>query len=82
MSELIFALTDAIQSSAPARMLQVSKWLYPIINAAHILSLALLFGSIAVVDIAILKRGAYTPKNDGKIVCLAIIGFVGVISPT
>lgn len=44
----------AIAASAPAVHLRHSTWLYPVVNAAHILGFALLVGGIAPVDAKLL----------------------------
>lgn len=43
-----------IDASAPAVHLRHSTWLYPVVNAAHILGIALLVGGIAPVDAKLL----------------------------
>lgn len=47
-------LLAAIAASAPAQALKASFWVYPLVNAAHILGVALLVGAIAVVDLRLL----------------------------
>lgn len=47
------ALT-ALEASAPAEYLRASRYAYPLVNAAHILSLAALFGSILALDLRLL----------------------------
>lgn len=44
----------ALAASAPAVHLRHSTWLYPVVNAAHILGFALLVGAIAPVDAKLL----------------------------
>jgi len=48
------ALLDSIDASALAVHLRHSTWLYPVVNAAHILGIALLVGGIAPVDAKLL----------------------------
>lgn len=47
------ALT-ALESSALAQALSASRYAYPMVNAAHILALATLFGSILALDLRLL----------------------------
>ena len=57
-------LTDwisAIDQSALAAALRGSIWVYPIINAAHILGLALLLGAMLVLDIRLLVQARGLP---------------------
>jgi len=44
----------AIEASALAQALRDSLWLYPVVLFAHVLGIALLFGSIAVLDFRLL----------------------------
>lgn len=44
----------ALEASAPAEFLRASRYAYPLINAAHILALAALFGSILALDLRLL----------------------------
>jgi hypothetical protein len=51
---------NAIAQSEPALMLRASFWVYPLVNAAHILGIALLIGAIIPFDlrlIGIIKIG-------------------------
>ena len=45
-----------IAGSWPAQALKTSRILYPLVNAAHILAFATLYGSIATLDLAVLTR--------------------------
>jgi len=44
-------LLAALEGSAVASSLRGSTWLYPLVNAAHILGVALLFGAIVPLDL-------------------------------
>ncbi|WAP67411.1 DUF2214 domain-containing protein [Jiella pelagia] len=75
-----------IAGSWPAQALKTSRILYPLVNASHILALATLYGSIAVLDLAILTkaRSEYlaplaraVPRLAGAGLCMAI--FTGAI---
>lgn len=43
-----------LQATAPAQLIGDSVWLYPAVNVAHVLGVALLFGAIAVLDLRLL----------------------------
>lgn len=75
MWDAVLTLTLGLQDLSWVRALRTSTWVYPFLNAAHIIGFALLFGAIAVVDLATLRRGAYSPKHDTPIVRVALIGF-------
>lgn len=51
---MLDSLLAAIDASALAVHLRHSTWLYPVVNAAHILGIALLVGGIAPVDAKLL----------------------------
>lgn len=44
----------ALEASAPAEYLRASRYAYPLVNAAHIMALATLFGSILALDLRLL----------------------------
>ena len=44
----------ALEASAPAEFLRASRYAYPLVNAAHILALGALFGSILALDLRML----------------------------
>lgn len=54
------ALT-ALGASPLARALAASRYLYPLVNAAHIMALATLFGSIVALDLRLLGAFAQVP---------------------
>ena len=47
-------LASAIQASDLARALRQSRWTYPLINAAHILGVALLVGAVVPMDLRLI----------------------------
>lgn len=51
----------AIETSALAEYLRASRYAYPFVNAAHILALAALFGSILALDLRLLGLFAQAP---------------------
>lgn len=53
-------ILTAIASSEPAVLLRGSFWVYPLVNAAHILGIALLIGAIVPFDLrlmGVIRRG-------------------------
>lgn len=48
------AALTALEASALAEGLRASQYAYPLVNAAHILALAALFGSILALDLRLL----------------------------
>jgi hypothetical protein len=58
------ALLAALGSSGPAAFLRSSQYVYPLVNAAHILGFALLVGSIAALDARILGFARTIPLAD------------------
>jgi hypothetical protein len=51
----------AIEASAFAQAMRDSLWLYPAVLFAHILGIALLFGSIAVLDLRLIGISRKAP---------------------
>lgn len=51
---MIADLLQTLAASAPAQALKGSFWAYPLVNAAHILGIALLVGAIVPLDLRIL----------------------------
>ena len=47
----MWEIFQLIQDSALATSLRASRWVYPLVNAAHIAGLALLFGAIVPMDL-------------------------------
>lgn len=50
-------LTWLEQSGLGSFMRESGPWTYPAVNLAHVLGIALLFGSVAVIDLALLRLG-------------------------
>ena len=48
------ALAEVLQASAWSEALRASVWLYPMVNTAHVVGIALLFGAIAPLDLRLL----------------------------
>ncbi|MEQ9199396.1 MAG: hypothetical protein RLN80_05365 [Rhodospirillales bacterium] len=51
---MLVDLLTALQSSDAATALRKSFWVYPVINAGHILGLAMIFGSILPMDLRLI----------------------------
>lgn len=49
------ALAEVLQASAWSEALRASVWLYPLVNTAHVVGIALLFGAIAPLDLRLLR---------------------------
>jgi hypothetical protein len=50
-----------LEATALATALRQSVWAYPLVNAGHILGIALLVGSVVPMDLALLRRGTISP---------------------
>jgi len=48
---LLETLAEGLQASALSQTLRSSIWLYPLVNTAHLVGIALLFGAIAPLDL-------------------------------
>lgn len=51
----------ALEATSLAAGLRQSVWVYPLVNAGHILGIALLVGCVIPMDMALLRRGAIAP---------------------
>lgn len=54
-------ILTAFQNTALPAALRTSRWVYPIVNAGHILGLAMLFGAILPLDLRLLGFGCAIP---------------------
>jgi hypothetical protein len=57
----VAAPIHAVEATGIARFMREALWAYPITEAAHIVGLALLFGSIVIVDLRLLGAGRKVP---------------------
>ncbi len=55
------ALLFGLEATALARALSASLWVYPLVNAAHLLGVALLIGAIVPVDLRLLGAWRTVP---------------------
>lgn len=62
----------ALGSSGPAAFLRSSQYIYPLVNAAHILGFALLVGSIAALDARILGFARTIPLAEAARLLLPV----------
>lgn len=51
---LLEALAAALHETSLSQLLRQSVWLYPLVNTAHLLGIAMLFGAIAPLDLRLL----------------------------
>lgn len=67
----------ALETSAAAELLRESRYAYPLVNAAHILALAALFGSILALDLRLLGVFSAVPVQPLAMV-LPRVGALGL----
>ena len=48
----------ALEATAVAQFLKASRWTYPLVNAGHILGIALLVGAVVPMDVAVIRGRA------------------------
>ena len=48
-------IAAALEATALAQFLKASRWVYPLVNAGHILGLALLIGAVVPMDLRLLR---------------------------
>jgi len=51
---MFFDVLTTLQNLEPVAALRASRWIYPLVNAAHITGIALLFGAILPLDLRLL----------------------------
>ena len=68
----------AVEATGVARFMREALWAYPAVESVHIVGLALLFGSIAIVDLRLLGAGRRIPAAAlvGYAVPWSLLGFV------
>lgn len=57
----LVGLAAWLQASTLARVLRGGVWLYPLVNVAHVLGVALLFGAVSVLDLRLLGLWRQVP---------------------
>jgi hypothetical protein len=60
----IYATAQHIEASALGQAIRESTWLFPAIEATHLLALALLGGSVLIIAFAVLGIGLKTPPAE------------------
>jgi hypothetical protein len=74
---MLSGLFQQIEAFGPIRLIVMVPWVYPGISALHILGLATLFGSIAVVDLRLMGvLGRQFDSTLPTLVRLALCGFI------
>ena len=68
----------AIEATGLGRFMREALWAYPVVESVHIVGLALLFGSIAIVDLRLIGAGRRIPAAAlvGYAVPWSLLGFV------
>jgi len=64
----------ALEATALAQFLKASRWTYPLVNAGHILGIALLVGAVVPMDVAVLRGRAVAAV--GLLRPWSLVGFV------
>ena len=67
----------AVEATGLGRFMREALWAYPVTEAVHIVGLALLFGSIAIVDLRLIGAGRTVPAAAlvGYAVPWSLLGF-------
>jgi hypothetical protein len=88
----LYRVAETIEASALGQAIRESTWLFPAIEATHLLALALLGGSVLVIALAVLGIGLKTPVAElhrsarkymnTAVIALLLTGFLlGVSEP-
>jgi hypothetical protein len=86
----IYHTAQAIEASALGQTIRESTWLFPAIEASHLLALALLGGSVLIIALSVLGLGLKTspaeiyksarPYMNGAVIALVVTGLLLAIS--
>ncbi|HMA13884.1 MAG: hypothetical protein ACM35H_03050 [Bacteroidota bacterium] len=60
---MLFEALTALQNLEPVAALRASRWVYPLVNTAHVLGIALLVGAIAPLDLRLLGLWRSVPLH-------------------
>jgi hypothetical protein len=60
----LYAIAQGIEASALGQAIRESTWLFPAIEATHLLALALLGGSVLIIALAVLGIGLKLPPSE------------------
>lgn len=77
-NRVLSAFLDSLEQSTLAVALSGSVWAYPLVNAAHIVGIALLFGAIVPLDLRLAgaRRELDATRLSRLLLPVAIFGFV------
>ncbi len=80
----VYGLLEAIELAAPVAALRESTFAFPLVNALHIIGIALLFGSIVALDLRLLgwRRDAGPAQAFTSLLVPVAIGGLLVAIPT
>lgn len=71
-------LAAALEARALAQFLKTSRWVYPLVNAGHILGIALLIGSVVPMDLRLLGL-RHRPGLDETVRLLRPVAVAGLV---
>lgn len=75
---MVDALLAALEATGVAAHLRTSRWTYPLVNAGHILGIALLVGSVVPLDLRLLGAWRSVPREAVERV-LAPVAAAGLV---
>ena len=64
MFESIEAFAAALEASALAKALKFSPWAYSVVNTAHVIGVAMLFGAVLPMDLRLMGLWGRTDRTD------------------
>jgi hypothetical protein len=74
--EAITGIATALEHSGLGEAARSAGFLYPLANMLHVLGAALLVGSIATLDVQVIRGAASTHTIYGAVILVAVTGFV------
>jgi hypothetical protein len=88
----LYAIAQQIEASALGQAIRESTWLFPAIEATHLLALAMLGGSVLIIALAVLGIGLKVPPAElykssrrylnGAVITLLVTGILlGISEP-
>jgi hypothetical protein len=84
LSVTLDALLETLEQAAPVAALRESTFAFPLVNALHIVGIALLFGSIVALDLRLLgwRRDAGPAEGFTRLLVPVAVGGLLVAIPT
>lgn len=86
MSEAAFALLTALEGSSAGAAIRQSIWIYPAANVAHVMTLVVFAGAVAVMDLRLLGAFAATrpievvrPARRAAVIALVAMAASGLV---